>query len=65
MPSNEKVMAHLNDALQWVADDDDPKGSVAVKIWAVRDALEMLKEQEEQIGRLEYALAIILVKGKK
>jgi hypothetical protein len=56
MSSNEKIMAQLNDALQFVADDDNPKGSVAVEIWAVRGALELLREQEPHVLTLDEAV---------
>lgn len=46
MPDREKVESELQSALEWCQLDDDPNGSIAVKIWAVRDAISLLKEQE-------------------
>ena len=42
----EKVVKELNESLEWCDINDNSNGSVAVKIWAVRNSLELLKEQE-------------------
>ena len=54
MPYREKVIKELQSALEFVADDDNPNGSIAVKIWAVRDMLELLKEQEAVAPYMDY-----------
>ena len=46
MPDREKVVSELQSALEWCQPDDDPNGSIAVKIWAVRDAISLLNEQD-------------------
>lgn len=42
---NLKIIKELESALEWVDKDDNPNGSVAVKIWCVRDMLKIIKEQ--------------------
>lgn len=46
MPDREKVISELKSALEWCDPEDNPNGSIAVKIWAVGEAVELLKEQE-------------------
>ena len=46
MDDREKVVSELQSALEWCQPEDNPNGSIAVKIWAVRDAVELLKEPE-------------------
>jgi len=48
MTDRERVLEELALALEWCSENDDPRGSVAVKIFAVRDALKLLKEWPEQ-----------------
>ena len=56
MDDREKVVRELQSALEWCQPDDDPNGSIAVKLWAVRDAVAMLKEQEtREKNRLPYS----------
>ena len=43
---NIKIIRELESALKWVDKDDNPNGSIAVKIWCVRDVLKIIKEQE-------------------
>ena len=45
MPEQEKIISELQSALEWCGPKDNPNGSVAVKLWAVRGAIAMLKEQ--------------------
>ena len=49
----EKVISELQSALEWCEPEDNPNGSVAVKLWAVRGAVELLKEQEPVKPRYE------------
>lgn len=46
MSEQEKIISELQSALEWCQPEDNPNGSIAVKIWAVREAVELLKEQE-------------------
>ena len=45
MTDREKIIDELKTSLDWVAEEDDRRGSIAVKIWTVRDVLEILKKQ--------------------
>ena len=49
-----EVVDELESALEWCAEDDNPNESVAVKIWAVRKALEFLKPRPPAFTELEY-----------
>ena len=49
MNNSESVIEELESALEWVSDEDNPNGSIAVKIWAVRDALELITSQQRKI----------------
>ncbi len=49
MADIESVIAELESALEWCSDEDNPNGSIAVKIWAVRDALELITSQQRKI----------------
>lgn len=49
MPDTEKVIKELHSALESVAEDDNPNGSVAVKIWAIRDCLELIEKYDDMI----------------
>lgn len=56
MIDRERVLEELALALEWCSEDDNPRGSVAVKIFAVRNALELLKEQEPvHVKKREFA----------
>lgn len=48
MSEQEKIISELQSALEWCQPEDNPNGSIAVKIWAVREAVELLKEQEAE-----------------
>lgn len=63
MVDREKVRSELKSALEWCEPEDNPNGSIAVKIWAVMDALSLLKEQEAKIltvNQLEDALDTVV-----
>ena len=49
MNENKSVIEELESALEWCAEDDNPNGSVAVKIWVIRDALELITSQQKKI----------------
>ena len=49
MLDKKNVINELANALKWCGEDDNPNGSIALKIWAVRDALALLKEQEPKL----------------
>ena len=49
MNDNKSVIEELESALEWCSDDDNPNGSIAVKIWAVREALELITSQQRKI----------------
>lgn len=51
MTDRENVISELESSLEWCQPDDDPNGSVAVKIWAAREAVELLKEQKAKTGK--------------
>lgn len=53
MNNSEIVIRELSSALEWVSDEDNSNGSIAVKIWAVRDALKLIISQQEKIRELE------------
>ena len=53
MNNSEMVIRELSSALEWVSDEDNPNGSIAVKIWAVRDALKLITSQQEKIQELD------------
>jgi len=46
MTEREKIISELQSALEWCQPEDNPNGSIAVKIWAARNAIIMLKELE-------------------
>ena len=52
MTEREKVISELKSALEWCQPEDNPNGSIAVKIWAVRDALVLLNEQQKLIDEI-------------
>ena len=49
MNANKSVIEELESALEWVAEDDNPNGSVAVKIWVIRDVLKLITSQQKEI----------------
>lgn len=49
MPDRERIIKELHSALESVAEDDNPNGSVAVKIWAIRNCLEIIEKCDDMI----------------
>ena len=46
MTNKENVIKEFESSLEIVSDDDNPKGSIAIRISAIRDAIKLLKDHD-------------------
>lgn len=41
-----EILSELKSALEWVSDDDNPNGSIAIKISSIREMIKILEKRE-------------------